>query len=113
MKGDARTVDRLDVALDLLQDRPPGRTPEQLRARWPDDAAVPKPSERTLRRDLEAAFNQGSVRRTGDGAKGDPFRYYHSIPDSSDSYTAERPKSSRRRGFRRKLRPKIKFTSRP
>jgi hypothetical protein len=99
-KADASSADRMVWEMTVLPAHPPGITPAEVRRSWPEDAEVPKPSERTLRRDLERAVDDGALKRSGDGEKGSPYRYIArrlpmaaaAIPflDSSHPYPPER-----------------------
>jgi hypothetical protein len=97
-KAEARSDDRLEVILGLLRetgtDSP--KTVEEVLAEWPIDG-ISKPSIRTLRDDLNAAFIRGAVQRTGNGKKADPFRFsvqQNAIPASSPPYTPTLPESN-------------------
>lgn len=69
-KADAGRADRRRLLQSLLPAHPPGATVEEIRDNWPDGGQ--KPGVRTLRDDLKAM----DVRTTGEGVKGDRFRYY-------------------------------------
>lgn len=71
-KGDVGREDRLAVIQGLLPAEPPGRTVEEILGDWTDD---PKPGERQLRGDLNEG-TPGRWVRTGEGKKGDPYRYH-------------------------------------
>ena len=77
-KSDARADDRLDILLPLLPTVPPGKLPEEIFEQWPTggDASIPKPSVKTITRDLEAAIELSLVGTTGKGVRGDPVRYH-------------------------------------
>jgi hypothetical protein len=84
-RAEAKTSDRLTVVVGLLGG-PPGTTVDDLLQDWPHDSDIARPGERTLRRDLDAAFQQGRVGRSGTGRRNDPHRYY--LPQSQDSFPA-------------------------
>jgi len=83
-KADAKRSDRLVVIDELLPTDPPGLTPEEVKAGWPE-GGIPAPSIRTLRRDLADGVSSQGWRAAGTGHKGDPVRYWRSdsIRDSS------------------------------
>lgn len=76
-KSAARQGDRMQAITDILPKQPPGMTVTEVREAWPEDR---KPGERTLRRDLRTAADDGQLLRDGDGTKGAPYRF--SIPAS-------------------------------
>lgn len=100
-KSDANSADRLSTLLALLPAVPPGLLLDEILGKWPDEAAVTRPGDRTLRRDLEVAVEKGRVATTGEGVKGNPLRYYlrgsttppgavtNAIPDTIDSYRCQ------------------------
>jgi hypothetical protein len=103
-KATARADDRLAVAVDLLPTDPPGVTVEEVLAKWSVDD-LPRPSSKTIRRDLDDASAEGIVRRTGAGKRNDPHRYHvgatpgpDSIPDSSGTLYEPVPNGAIRLG---------------
>jgi hypothetical protein len=86
-KREATAADRVSVALAVLAANP-GLTPGEILEKWPADGGIPAPRERTLRADLERALNKGELACSGEGVKGDPYRYWarsDSIPARSAS----------------------------
>lgn len=82
-KAETKAADRWRVLAEILPADGNGLTPQEVRGEWPEDGA-PKPSEKTIRRDLDAALKRNLVKRTGDGIKDDPFRYrLATIPDKT------------------------------
>lgn len=82
-KADAGRTDRIAVIRTLLPDKPPGLTSVEIVEQWPQNGAIPKPSVKSVRRDLK---EDGAVRATGKGVRGNERRFYlrtNSIPDSS------------------------------
>jgi len=63
-------AERLKVLLEVLGDNP--LTVAEVRASWPEE---PRPSQRTIERDLSELARLGSVQRLGSGTKGDPYRF--------------------------------------
>ena len=80
-KADANRGERICAAMDILHEAGEPLTVESIRERW--DSEIPKPGERTLRNDLDAAHRDGTLQRAGTGKRGDPFKY--SFPASSGS----------------------------
>jgi hypothetical protein len=80
-KADATRADRLVVVRDLLPTQGPGLTADEIRQLWPEgEDGLPKPSKRTLERDLRDAPGIG---RSGAGTKGDPFRFSTATPQEA------------------------------
>lgn len=71
-RADAKQADRIQVLLEMLPDAPPGLTPEEIHEIWPD-GGIPKPSKKTIRRDLDQVPD---VLRVGSGTKNDAHRFY-------------------------------------
>ncbi len=90
-KGEANQGDRLRVTKAMLPTALPGRTIEELLEAWPSGSSIPKPGDRTLAGDLSEAFDAGQVQRSGEGKKGDPYRFWvkDSIPASGPSIVPE------------------------
>jgi putative DNA primase/helicase len=74
-KADARTEDRLSVLLEMLPVEGVGKTPAELRSEWVDER-ITRPSEKTIRRDLDTAVTTGRVKSSGVGTKNNPVRYH-------------------------------------
>jgi hypothetical protein len=72
-KTAVRTKDRLAHVIDLLPTGAPGLTVEELLEGWPDGER--RPGKRDLRAALSAGVEDGIVRRTGEGVKGNPHRF--------------------------------------
>ncbi len=89
-KGDAKQCERMRVIGDVLQTCGGPLTAEEVRDAWPT-GEIPKPGLRTLKNDLNSGCSKTSSKwlRTGDGKKGDPYRYTNAIPASSGSYMPE------------------------
>jgi hypothetical protein len=88
-RSDAKRDDRLTVAIDVLQQTDGAMTIEGILNHWPTGDSIPKPGLRTLRNDLQHAFDGGRVSRVGDGCKGRPFLY--SIPARNETVLASIP----------------------
>jgi hypothetical protein len=80
-KADAKRGERIVAAMDILNEAREPLALDTIRERW--DSDIPKPGERTLRYDLDAAHRDGTLDRIGTGKRGEPFKY--SIPASSGS----------------------------
>jgi hypothetical protein len=81
-RGEVRRGERLAALLSVLPSEPPGLTYEQVREAWPVE---PKPGIATIKADLASLLEQGEVTRGGKGVAGDPFRWWKSVPLSSNS----------------------------
>jgi hypothetical protein len=75
-KADARAYDRMSVYLEILPMDEPGKTPEEIRDAW-RQGDIPRPSVRTITRDLDQAVTEGEgkIRCSGEGVRGKPKRY--------------------------------------
>lgn len=73
-KAESTRRDRLEVVAELLPDTEPGLTAAEVRDAWPDDG-IPKPGLRSLHADLLYGYEQRRWQRTGEGKKGDAFRF--------------------------------------
>jgi hypothetical protein len=71
---EAKGADRLSVVFDLLRGAGRPLTAEELLFAWPT-SEMPRPSLRTLRRDLADAVMRGFLVRTGDGRRENPSSY--------------------------------------
>jgi KaiC/GvpD/RAD55 family RecA-like ATPase len=78
--SEARGADRLSVVFDLLRGAGRPLTAEELLFTWPT-SEMPRPSLRTLRRDLADAVRRGFLNRAGDGHRQNPSTY--SLPGST------------------------------
>jgi hypothetical protein len=75
-QGDREHAVHLELCESIkerLPAKPPGVTLEELREQWPDE---PKPSQRTLGNELPKGIKAGLWARSGEGVKGDPYRYF-------------------------------------
>jgi hypothetical protein len=72
--SEARGADRLTVVFDLLRGISRPLTADELLFAWPT-SKMPRPSLRTLRRDLADAVMRGFLVRTGDGRRENPSSY--------------------------------------
>lgn len=81
--ADARMADRRVIEDQLIPPCAPGVTADEIHRRWPREAKVPRPSQKSIRRDLDVGHREGSLRRDGGGRRGDPFRYYLAAPQDS------------------------------
>ncbi len=75
-KAEATASERLATVRTVLPAELPGLTVEQILAAWPDDAS--RPGERTLKSDLAdaKAIPGAGIVCSGQGVKGDPYRYH-------------------------------------
>ncbi len=73
-KADAGRADRQAVVAEVLPPDGPGLTAGEIRESWPEDR-IPKPGVRTLAEDLRAGADAELWTRSGNGKKGDPYRY--------------------------------------
>jgi hypothetical protein len=71
---EAKGADRLSVVFDLLRGAGRPLTAEELLFTWPT-SEMPRPSLRTLRRDLADAVRRGFLNRAGDGHRENPSTY--------------------------------------
>jgi hypothetical protein len=69
----AQQRERRDVIAELLPQEPPGLTVEEVLAAW---TKPPRPGRRTLELDLKDGADRGQWAFTGQGKRGDPFRYH-------------------------------------
>jgi hypothetical protein len=69
-RGEVERTERLDVLLEILGDAP--LTVAEIWSAWPEE---PRPSQRTVERDLSELVRLGQVRRLGSGTRGDPVRF--------------------------------------
>jgi hypothetical protein len=87
-RGDRRGVreqSAQDIIVSILPTFAPGMPTEAIYLAWPDDS--PKPSLGTFKSALNAGADQGLWFRTGEGKKGDPFRFWlgpRSIQNNND-----------------------------
>lgn len=73
-RAESSRQDRMEVIAELLPDTEPGLTAAEVRDQWPDDG-IPKPGPRSLHADLLYGYEQRRWQRTGEGKKGNPFRF--------------------------------------
>jgi len=71
--ADASRDDRQQVIGEVLSDQE-WLSPQEIGEQWPEDT-IPKPGKRTLQQDLKSGYETGLWDRTGQGAKGDPYKY--------------------------------------
>jgi len=71
--ADASRDDRQQVIGEVLSDQE-WLSPQEIGELWPEDT-IPKPGKRTLQQDLKSGYESGRWDRTGQGAKGDPYKY--------------------------------------
>ena len=71
--ADASRDDRQQVIGEVLSDQE-WLSPQEIGEQWPEDT-IPKPGKRTLQQDLKSGYETGRWDRTGQGAKGDPYKY--------------------------------------
>jgi hypothetical protein len=81
-KGQVRALDRTKAVIACLPNRQPWRPVGQVGDAWSDES-IPRPGERSIRRDLDRALVARTVASSGTGIKGDPTRYYASPNPSS------------------------------
>lgn len=78
--GSKRRTERVEA---ILPGEPPGLTVEEILDNWPEDD---KPSKRSLELTLREGVESSRCSRTGQGKKGDPYRYWIPKPDAEVSF---------------------------
>ena len=73
-KADARQLDRIAVIEQILVDSETGLTSEDVLHAWPEHE-ISCPGKRSVQTDLNYGFSENRWNRSGEGKKGDPFRY--------------------------------------
>jgi hypothetical protein len=73
-KADAKQLDRIPVIEKILVDSKAELTSEDVFHAWPEHK-IPRPSKRSVQLDLNYGFSENRWNRSGEGKKGDPFRY--------------------------------------
>ena len=73
-RAESSRQDRMKVIAELLPDSEPGLMVTELRDEWPA-SGVPKPGKRALADDLRHGSEHGDWQRTGEGKRGNPFRF--------------------------------------
>ena len=74
-RAEAKREDRLPLLIGLLPNEPPGLKANKIRTKW-NSKDLAGPGLPTLKRDLAAAVEAGTVTKLGKGVRGDPNRYY-------------------------------------
>lgn len=72
-RAETKQNDRESVILHLLSSTPV--TWKAIHSAWPADCGVTRPSERSLRYDLERLHASGAIVREGEGTKMSPYKY--------------------------------------
>jgi hypothetical protein len=78
-------ADRLSIIMGMLSKIPVTR--EAIGQSWPEPSSVPRPHDRTLKRDMATLVEQKRIMQEGAGTKHSPYLYTKTIPETDSGHS--------------------------